>query len=106
MVLPVSRHKAAVCAEGLLTLSPSCSVFGGGGSAIPSTPHFWERTVAIRLGTELGTASWGWGQEGRQAGRQNGWMDGWMDGQTDGLFPPVGQAGVPSDSLNQYDWSQ
>lgn len=69
------------------------AVFGGGGSVSLSS-HSWEGIVPIRVGLGLGAASWGWG------------LEGWMDGQTDGFFPPVGQAGVPSDSLNQYNWSQ
>lgn len=75
------------------TQQPLAVLGDGCGSAyLPS--HSWERIVPISMGIELGAASWGWGQAG------------WLDGQTDGFFPPVVQAGVPSDSLNQYNCSQ
>lgn len=57
---------------------------GGGSARLPS--HSQEGIVTIKMDFELRAGS--------------------MDGQTDGFFPSVGQAGVPGDSLNQYNWSQ
>lgn len=78
------------------TQRPLAGFAGGNG---PASLHSWRRAVTFRAGTERGrAASRGRGLEG--------WLDGRIDGWTDVFFPPVGQAGVPSDSLNQYNWSQ